>query len=615
MAESSFDTTTLTQGADNTHSTSIICIVRNLCASLNLNADDAFNMSTSELNDLLNARMDDANRVKLDVDEKLQLDVCNRDLATASRRANKACSSVYFASETLKLLFFINDKVLSSAPDTNYEFEEVCELVKPPEQGDQKLSRYQNLLIHVMRYAWKNGYKKSGDSVYERIRTGGNATCAWKRVCSIEELVHKSARKGDNFEQWINLTSSPGNAAAAAQYLMSSDDYEFPVIKRDRHVFAFRNGIYISTEDKFYKYDELQQNYQYADCAASKYFDCEIDDSCVCVDAWDSLHTPNFQSILTYQGFDDDGIAFWMYVMVGRLLYEVGEMDNWQVIPFLKGMAGSGKSTILLNVCKLLFDDADIGVLSNNIERKFGLWGFCNKKLFIAPEIKTDLHLDQAEFQSLVSGDAMQVAQKHMQSETISWKVPGILAGNEVPAWKDASGSITRRIVLFHFAKSVTDVDTQLGVKLRNEMPILLIKCNKAYRKALDDVGTRNIWDALPQYFKDTQKDLQACVDSLWSYMTSGELEFGPELYMPWNTFLTMFRDYCKGHNIANVSLNKTNSDSWGRTLGSFSCRKDGVRSQRFYPIGSNFPKDSQVCHWLIGADISSALREGQLVL
>ena len=102
-------------------------------------------------------------------------------------------------------------------------------------------------------------------------------------------------------------------------------------------------------------------------------------------------------------------VSRWMYVMIGRLIYEVGELDGWQVLPFLKGAASSGKSTILTRVCRNLYDQADVGTLSNNIERKFGLSALADKLLFIGPEIKADIQLEQAEFQSIVSGETVQV--------------------------------------------------------------------------------------------------------------------------------------------------------------------------------------------------------------
>jgi hypothetical protein len=91
-------------------------------------------------------------------------------------------------------------------------------------------------------------------------------------------------------------------------------------------------------------------------------------------------------------------VSRWMYVLIGRLIYEVGELDGWQVLPFLKGAASSGKSTILTRVCRGLYEAADVGTLSNNIERKFGLSALADKLIFIGPEIKSDIALEQVTF-------------------------------------------------------------------------------------------------------------------------------------------------------------------------------------------------------------------------
>jgi adenylate kinase len=56
----------------------------------------------------------------------------------------------------------------------------------------------------------------------------------------------------------------------------------------------------------------------------------------------------------------------------------------------------AGKSTIVLKVAKQFYEDIDCGTLSNNIESKFGLSQFHDKLLFVAPEIKSDLKIEQA---------------------------------------------------------------------------------------------------------------------------------------------------------------------------------------------------------------------------
>ena len=66
--------------------------------------------------------------------------------------------------------------------------------------------------------------------------------------------------------------------------------------------------------------------------------------------------------------------------------------------------------------------------LSNNIEKKFGLESIFDGFMFIAPEIKGDMALEQAEFQSLVSGEDMSIARKNKTAQSLTWNVPGILA-------------------------------------------------------------------------------------------------------------------------------------------------------------------------------------------
>ena len=57
------------------------------------------------------------------------------------------------------------------------------------------------------------------------------------------------------------------------------------------------------------------------------------------------LKTPEFDTLLDTQKFADD-TKMWIFVMLARCFFPVGHLDYWQVIFFVKGVAGSGKSTI-----------------------------------------------------------------------------------------------------------------------------------------------------------------------------------------------------------------------------------------------------------------------------
>ena len=79
----------------------------------------------------------------------------------------------------------------------------------------------------------------------------------------------------------------------------------------------------------------------------------------------------------------------WMYVMGGRLCFAVNDIDTWQVIPFLKGIARSGKSTLITKVFRKFYNADDVRTLSNNVEKKFGLSSIYDAFMFIAPEVNT----------------------------------------------------------------------------------------------------------------------------------------------------------------------------------------------------------------------------------
>lgn len=432
-------------------------------------------------------------------------------------------------------------------------------VVNPEETND-----YQKLLLYLLNCAHDEGYRKyNGDCYVQKYIHGDQYTYAWERKCSILEFVYSVTSKNFNFDMWKCMTSGRGNAAGAAEYLGLCKDPEFPDLVKDRRVFSFRNGVYVAKN-----WDEATNRFHdvfwpYADqtrvlpqrVVACKYFDADFDDFPEVQD-WYDIPTPYLQTVLDFQEFPED-VARWMYVFIGRLIYEVGELDGWQVIPFLKGTAGSGKSTIALKVCGNLFEKSDVGILSNNIERKFGISAFSDKYLFVAPEIKNDLQMEQAEFQSIVSGEDIQVNVKFAKAKAVEWKVPGILAGNEVPQWADNSGSISRRAVVFDFCNQVVDGDMELARKLDREMPAILKKSNRAYLETAQRIGNKNIWNHLPPYFRKTRSDLEETTNAMENFLNSEKVERAPGATCLYNDFIQAFKTHAKEFNLGRVRIDK----------------------------------------------------------
>lgn len=452
----------------------------------------------------------------------------------------------------------------------------------------------QKLLLHLLDTAMENRYRKHAGYVYEPIVVNGFETHAWRHVCEIKDFVYESAKKELHWEQWCNLTASGNNAKLAVEHLGNSNDYQFPFLRKDRSVFSFRNGVYLAREDRFHRFgsgeDPLSDS-----VVAAKFFDAEFDTFEGV--PWRGIPTPNLQRIMDYQEWPAD-VCDWMYVLLGRLLYNVNELDGWQVMPFLLGAATSGKSTVSLKVAKLFYDPADVGVMSNNIERQFGISAFYDKLLAIGPEVKSDWKIEQAEFQSIVSGESIQVSQKHKKAFTVEWTTPTIMAGNEVPAFSDNSGSVQRRLVVFSFTKAVVNGDMKLGEKLAAEMPAILLKCNRAYLEAAARWGSKNVWTVLPAYFQETRNEMAQAVNSVEAFLASTDIVMSPERYCPMKDFQSAWKAFsiANGYSQHTKPIVKnaftTPFDKYGLRVVTGTKEWRGVRKNNV--------------QWVLGADLAS---------
>lgn len=460
-------------------------------------------------------------------------------------------------------------------------------------EEDEK-SSYQRLLLYFFNELKRQCYKRYKGQCCKQITVGPYTTRAWKSVMEIKDFVYLSTQKEDKYDMWKNLTARPGNVKESIKHLTDCVDIQFPEIKKNRHVWSFRNGLFIGKEwngekytTRFYKYGSNDFSNLDPTIVACKYFDQDFDDYSD-IDDWYNIPTPHLQSILEYQKFDED-VARWLYVFAGRMCFDVNEMDGWQVIGFLKGIAGSGKSTIITKVIKKFYDNEDVKTLSNNIEKKFGLWSIQDGLIFISPEVKGDLALEQAEFQSMVSGEDVSIARKNEKAMSKTWNVPGILAGNEVPNWKDNSGSVQRRVLAWNFTKQVLCADPHLDEKLETELPRILQKCVMAYLDYAHKYSDKDIWSVVPKYFKDVQKQISCVTNTLQHFLESEKVQFGPDKFVPQRFFLSIFTQHCTENNLRRPQFNP---DTYA---GPFSSRELTVKTETVQYRGKVYPAQAVI--------------------
>ncbi len=452
----------------------------------------------------------------------------------------------------------------------------------------ENLNVFQKALLAILRELYENNIKRYKGYCCVQIKTPeGHNTRAWRQTELIKAYVHRMAPKESRFELWQDLTNNGTTIInQVIKHLGDCYDLQFPEIVKDRHVWSFRNGIFIGkewsrTQEKyvsvFYPYESKEAINLDPKIVSCKYFDTIFEDyNNICKD-WFEIPTPNFDKVLHSQEFEPD-VCKWMYIMGGRLCFELNDLDKWQIIPFLKGIARSGKSTLITKVFSKFYETDDVRTLSNNVERKFGLSSIHDALLFIAPEIKGDLQLEQAEFQSIVSGEDVSIAVKCEKAKNITWIVPGILGGNEVPNWKDNSGSILRRLMTWHFKKQIRDADTDplLEIKLKNEIPIIIQKCVRGYLEYSQKYNCEDIWNIIPDYFAQIRKQVATVTNPLEHFLQSDIILFdghGETYFCPLEVFKKRFFNYCFKNNLGRPRFNP---DFY---LGPFSSR--GVEIKR----------------------------------
>jgi len=534
------------------------------------------------------------------------------ELVSLNTKFNKVFASLVDAENAIRTSLFLQSS-MSEQEYVNDESNVGLYRFVPMDYSD--MTPYQKLLIFLLEQLYRKGYRRYNGECYKQVFTkDGFDTHSWKPAMSIKAFIHSlTDNMNVNPEMWKNQTQSKSNVPAAAEYLADYIGGEFEDIVRDRHVFSFNNGIYIIK-----KYDEENDTYYDewipyegpgsksvgASVVACKYFNDEFHHR-PDLEWFDIIvkFCPNFKGIMDYQEWPEP-VQRWMCIMIGRNMYDLGELEEWQVLAYLLGLAGSGKSTILVKVVKQIYEPCDVGVLSNNIEKKFGLSALSKKFMFVGPEIKGNLAMEQSEFQSLISGEDIQVAEKHKTAKSIVWSVPGMLAGNEVPSYTDNAGSISRRLMVFKFDKKVQKGDTRLGKKLLKEITYIMQACNRGYQEAVNTHCETDIWNVVPLYFKKTKDSMAENTNALMNFLNSDKVVINSKAYVRERTFTSAFNEHCRDNHLGS---HKWSSDYY---LGPFETHKVTVCKKKKLRYPNKPGGRSYQGTFIMGLDIISDLDE-----
>lgn len=438
-----------------------------------------------------------------------------------------------------------------------------------------EMTNKQKVIDYLMSSLYLDGLKRKNGMIYEKIFYKDNFTYTWKEKESISNFMYRKCSQKTNYEQWSNLTKS--SFGEVEKFLLENiGDDRFNDIETSRYVFSYNNGLHfirVKDNNKFhqkfisYNYPTKIKKLLKKDVYSIKYFNKDYPEE-LNNTYWKDIETPNFDKIFSFQlenRSDYKEIYNIILALYGRLLYELNsdEHDNWQIMLFLKGTAGTGKSTFL-SILNRIYNPSDIGIIENNIEEKFGLQTIYKKVVAIGTEIKTDFSLGQGEFQTMISGEGKAIKIKGNNTIDIKWNVPMIMAGNELPGYADSGGSISRRLALVSFHNILEDEDTEtdLDAKIIKELPFIITKIVGAYLETLNKYKLKSFWDFAPKYFNEQKINVLAETNSIVKFLLSDEIIYDENSVILISDIGKIYNDFCKENSIISYKKLSLNIDN-----------------------------------------------------
>lgn len=478
------------------------------------------------------------------------------------------------------------------------------------DENSEPLNPMQRLYQIVIERARKLEYSRYKNSFMRRVVTkDGFITNAWEHVAKFDEFIYGLTKIPDS--EIYSLTTKTRDIMENVACLIAKRlESQVPWIEPDRHVFAFSNGCYLAKIEYFIKFSKeappMMPDGQ--ECpTACKYHDVPIDINWLRYPDPMSIPTPIMSHIMDTQCLSPD-VKRVYFSMLGRSIYELNEMDNWQVFLFVKGNAETGKSTLLKFIASF-YGIEDVGILSNNIEATFGASMIADKFVVVGDDLGENLSLDQQLFQNMCSGNDVSLPRKNTSALTIRWKAQLLLSGNVVPGYKDNAGSFSRRLLIVHYSKVVRHVDPTLPNRLKNEIGAAIIKCNRCYRNMIrrlssmfeDPINPTTFWDAIPEQFRTQRRNIMQCANAFMSFFNSGVLVFGRSLYMKKRVFVENLMNHCQANGIPKPRFQPVQYE------GSFAIMElemTHTRQKRKYP---NTPGGVEMTDiWILGCDLAT---------
>lgn len=247
---------------------------------------------------------------------------------------------------------------------------------------------------------------------------------------------------------------------------------------------------------------------------------------------WMDCDTPEVDTIFDYQGFTPFDKSM-LYGLMGRLFFEVGERDNFELTVFIEGVGGCGKSTIMKLVQS--FWPAHLrGILSPNTEPKYGMSNVATSRVIFCNEVSGDLQIVQEEWQTSVSNETGSYARKFKDPLVITIKAQHFWIGNGFPGskasrntvpWNNQQGQVSRRLAGVLMSYPVKKRDGSILDRMKRNLGVFHRKVILAYEEFVRKWGTTDPMSVprhLPPAFREFYRRGRRATDPIEDFLSDG---------------------------------------------------------------------------------------------
>lgn len=296
----------------------------------------------------------------------------------------------------------------------------------------------------------------------------------------IDHPTYKSGLEDKKIAAWFNDTNCR----------------KFGILKENTRYIAFTNGRFDLDDVIFTPWSQVNDDINYT------HFYDQIMDENAPTPLWDKLLQYQFNDREERESASPTKSKFTKQqlfeILVGRILFPNALHDRWEVVCFLEGDAGTGKST-LTQIVQSMFPAGSIGIISGCHESTFGFQSSYACRCLFVPDCSLQFHkkIDQTVFQNMITGDGVSCPVKNGLAVTVlAWKAHFFMAGNKIPQYVDQSGSVARRFFRFLFRKTIVDCEGDIRDKIiAHELATIIVRCVKTYRRVAHELGNRGFWD------------------------------------------------------------------------------------------------------------------------